>query len=521
MRSRPTIAISRSAAVMVGLAIYCHGTISLAQQSAPQAPLPQQSAQGLDFFKFLSEIFPINAPPTEPGEVPGSAKFKAEPNPNPPTVAAETAVPNFTWQQFQNAISAVLSNTATVDVAAPPESKPQPKEAVRNTVEPPEQEPAISAPPTRPQVEALHQTVSEDTVDGVSSQEGANGIGDLLRAFTTIFQSEDQSEPLPAKSTVANANAASRRQPSPAPQVAPAPAAAANLTDTAERSIFEPVRGFFSGLVGTTPPIPQAPLAPAPTAPPPMTTPDAQAKTASPVLRGPKLDGPVLPLLIVEAPRVAPTEVANLPREGAIPPSKSSTVSQPLKGVGLKMSRTGQLGGPAVPAVEINSNCFKKGPKGSWFCFDLSDWPKDIARHIEVDTWLYRNGRRVVQYDKGNATRIFTLFPSRNFEKISAYFSDKFGPPTVRAVERLALIGAPAIANPSHRWQSEMPDGQGMIVLEIRKFDDERRMVTDRRMGFIRLYKVGTTPVFRFLNETDLMLQGIKSKSNSAKNNPS
>ena len=48
-----------------------------------------------------------------------------------------------------------------------------------------------------------------------------------------------------------------------------------------------------------------------------------------------------------------------------------------------------------------------------------------------------------------------------------------------------------------------------VAVVEIRRNDDERRMIPDRDNGFIRLYEAGSTPVFRYLSETDLMLHGM------------
>ena len=48
-------------------------------------------------------------------------------------------------------------------------------------------------------------------------------------------------------------------------------------------------------------------------------------------------------------------------------------------------------------------------------------------------------------------------------------------------------------------------------VLEVRKFDNVRRMVPDTNIGFIRLYREGSQPIFRTINESDLMLQSPRS----------
>ena len=168
--------------------------------------------------------------------------------------------------------------------------------------------------------------------------------------------------------------------------------------------------------------------------------------------------------------------------------------------------------------MKNDPNCFQKGPNKAWFCVENTVWPESIREQVQVDAWLYRDARTIVQYDGGRATRMYTLFPSRNYHRVVEYFEKRFGPATEENVLPLPTIGAPMMKNPSHRWLSVQRDKGRTTALEVREYDDVRGMLPDQGIGFIRLYELGTQPVFRYLSETDLMLQSIRSANPPRKN---
>lgn len=186
--------------------------------------------------------------------------------------------------------------------------------------------------------------------------------------------------------------------------------------------------------------------------------------------------------------------------------TRRRTGGKPLEGVPLKIGLGQSFAQSGTLALKDNPNCFSKGPNKSWYCIDNTDWPDAVKSQIEVDTWLYRNGRTIVQFDSGRATRMYTLFPSRNVKSVISHFETQFGPATEYRDASMPIIGGPPLNNPSWRWLSTSPDRKKTMILEVREFDDERRMISDRNFGFIRLYEQGSTPIFRYLSETDLML---------------
>lgn len=199
-------------------------------------------------------------------------------------------------------------------------------------------------------------------------------------------------------------------------------------------------------------------------------------------------------------------------------PTSLRPKNEPLNNVELWIGRNRQLGKAAPQDMKNDPNCFQKGPNKAWFCVENAVWPESIREQVQVDAWLYRDARTIVQYDGGRATRMYTLFPSRNYHRVVEYFEKRFGPATEENVLPLPTIGAPMMKNPSHRWLSVQRDKGRTTALEVREYDDVRGMLPDQGIGFIRLYELGTQPVFRYLSETDLMLQSIRSANPPRKN---
>jgi hypothetical protein len=192
--------------------------------------------------------------------------------------------------------------------------------------------------------------------------------------------------------------------------------------------------------------------------------------------------------------------------------------------------RLGQRGGrrrseaiPFIPAVTLTvgesltlgrtltdaANCFQKGKNKGWFCLETANWPDEIRDRLRVSTWIYRKARTIVHYRSGRAQRIFSVFPANNFNKVVRFLEAKFGPPAEETDQFIALIGAPPKLNLSVKWKRKNADGS-ISALEVRKFDNVRRMVPDTNIGFIRLYREGSRPIFRTINESDLMLQRLR-----------
>ncbi|NQV56328.1 MAG: hypothetical protein HQ503_10760, partial [Rhodospirillales bacterium] len=160
-------------------------------------------------------------------------------------------------------------------------------------------------------------------------------------------------------------------------------------------------------------------------------------------------------------------------------------------------------------------NCFQKGNSGGWYCFETAIWSEPIARDLEVNTWLYRKARTIVYYSSGLAQRIYSVFPSENFNKVARYLERKYGKPNAETDQILPMIGEPSKMNITAKWRQKNADGT-VAIMEIRKYDNIRGMIPDTKVGFIRLYREGSQPIFRSLSESDLMLQSLRAESSDA-----
>ena len=98
---------------------------------------------------------------------------------------------------------------------------------------------------------------------------------------------------------------------------------------------------------------------------------------------------------------------------------------------------------------------------------------------------------------------------TNNFNRIVRFLEAKFGPPEGEMNQSIALIAGPPKLNITVKWKRRIPDGS-TSVLEARKFDNIQRMIPDTKIGFIRLYREGTRPIFRTINESDLMVQSLR-----------
>ena len=180
-----------------------------------------------------------------------------------------------------------------------------------------------------------------------------------------------------------------------------------------------------------------------------------------------------------------------------------------IPAVTLTVGETLTLGRTLSDAMSRAANCFQKGKNAGWYCLETADWPDEIRERLRVSTWIYRKAMTIVHYRSGRAQRIFSVFPAKNFNKVVRFLEAKFGPPAEETEQFIALIGAPPKLNLRVKWKRKNADGS-ISALEVRKFDNVRRMVPDTNIGFIRLYREGSRPIFRTINESDLMLQSLR-----------
>ena len=164
---------------------------------------------------------------------------------------------------------------------------------------------------------------------------------------------------------------------------------------------------------------------------------------------------------------------------------------------------TFRLGMPMT--VSSADFCIEKGSRQSLFCIEPVDWPEEIAEAFQARTAFYRGAQAIVQYDGGGASHIHTLFPARNFDAITAYFTKRLGAPPKRFDNWAILPSERNRRNLTVRWR-----GPGASVLEIRQIDDLRwSTLPDTKHGVVRMYAEDPTPVFRYVSWSDFVLARV------------
>ena len=510
--------------------------VAAAAPVAPTAPVPLTPAVTLEekepvaepeaaagMFERITRVFSVaseeaeTAPETEPAAVP---EPETEPAPAPMAVTLEekepVAEPEAAAGMFERitrvfSVASEEAETApeTEPAAVPePETEPAPAPmAVTPEDEEPvaepeaggmfervagffsrtseeaetasETEPAAVPEPEPPQTAPAPMAVTPEDEEPVAEPEGAGMFERVAGFFSrTSEEAETASETEPAV------------VPEPEPEPAPAPMAVTpeNEEPVAEpegAGMFERVAGFFSRTseeAETAPetepavvpkPEPEQAAVPEPEpepAPPPSLEPATATETA--------LAGPVA------AAARAPTGAAAA-RERRVDPV---------------LGRSLRLGKPM--AADSAEFCFEKGSRHFWFCIEPVDWPQEIAEAFQVQTILYRGAQAIVLYDGGGASQFHTLFPTRNFDAITAYFTERLGTPGKQFDNWAILSAEPNRVNRTVRWR-----GPGASVLEIRQIDDLRwSSLPDTKHGVVRIYGEDPAPVFRHVSWSDFML---------------
>lgn len=440
-------------------------------------PLPKQKTPQI--VKAAPKSVPTFKPQSKPLPPAEPITVIAQPAPRPPAVAPSLNRPPTDWDRAQDRISNLpVVSPETAKASINPAPKPASKPAPKITAKPPVQ-PATNEP--KAQTARVTPTPVPETVEPAAAVKEAGVVDGIISRITSIFTTE-QDTPAPAPEPAVTPPVAVTTAPTTNGEIESAgkeaTAASPAITTSAENGFLKRAAGAFAKFFK-------------PTVEATKDTPLGQASDQ--------------PGKGNADPRQKNGQIAAI-----LPPSSQKPGTRvggkPLQGVKLQIGLDQKFRAAKPGNFDKNPNCFSKGPNKSWYCVDNTEWPEAFKEQVEVGTWLYRNGRTIVQFDDNRLTRMYTLFPSRNLKAIVAHFEERFGPATEYRIADLPVIGGPADSNPSWRWLSVSSDKKTTMVLEIREFDDERRMIPDRTVGFIRLFEQGSTPIFRYLSETDLML---------------
>lgn len=216
-----------------------------------------------------------------------------------------------------------------------------------------------------------------------------------------------------------------------------------------------------------------------------------------------------------DAPAEAPAGPAKeVPAEQARRASDPADTAAPARhGVGADGLRLGaslvlghKLDAEHPPAMD----CIQKRSWNAVFCVESVDWPDAIRPVFMVRSPLYKGAKAIVRYDGGIATRFHAIYPSVAFDEVVGHLTRQFGEPSETPRLRMVMIGEPPRVNPTARWIGVDAKGREAAVLEVRTYDDTRGTLPDTLFGMIRLYRVGTTPIFRHLSTADLLLLNMR-----------
>jgi hypothetical protein len=359
---------------------------------------------------------------------------------------------------------------------------------------------AVAEPAAAPAAETAPQTAAaaapHKEIVSVAKPEAAPALFERIVDFFS-FSSEDartapeteqaaapEPEFAPVETPLAEAEPAPGAEAPAAEMKAPAAETKAPAAETkAGPDVFERIGEFFSfssEVDSQTAPETEQAAAPAPV--------EAPAAEAGPALAEPPSPAPGA---ATETARAGPVAAAAGAADKAAAQERRI---DPVLGLSLR------LGKPmAVESAEI---CIEKKSRQLWFCIEEVDWPKEIADAFQVRTVLYRGAQAIVRYDNGVASQFHTLFPTRYFDAVTAYFAERLGTPGKRFDNWAYLPAEPNRMNRTMRWR-----GPEASVLEIRQIDDLRwSSMPDTRHGVVRIYAEDPASVFRNVSWSDFML---------------
>ncbi|MSP81037.1 MAG: hypothetical protein EXR02_08280 [Rhodospirillales bacterium] len=190
------------------------------------------------------------------------------------------------------------------------------------------------------------------------------------------------------------------------------------------------------------------------------------------------------------------------------PPSAPPVPETVPSGLGFMLGRSLNLDKPAPPRGEVQEtgrSCIDKSRGQVVFCVEVANWPQAMETDFTVNTILYTGQQAVVRYDRGQATRMQTLFPSESFDRVVAYYAGLYGPPAEYWTRSIAPLASARHENPTRVWRARNPKTGQIATLEIRKFDDTRGGFPDTRRGTVMLYYQDTPPIFPQVSALELM----------------
>ena len=206
------------------------------------------------------------------------------------------------------------------------------------------------------------------------------------------------------------------------------------------------------------------------------------------------------------------TELAknDSPTKPARPARPSMLSRTTLTGVQMSLGESVTLENSLPPegGIDPNNECVKKNRGTTLFCIEPIDWPASISDKFQVPTILYTGPMAIVRFDQGTATRLHALFPSDDFEAVSAFYQTRYGTPTELWKRSIAPLAEPRRDNPTIAWRSRDPKTNVVSILELRKYDDTRGGFPDTNRGAVMLYTANSPPIFPQVSSHELMRIG-------------
>lgn len=192
----------------------------------------------------------------------------------------------------------------------------------------------------------------------------------------------------------------------------------------------------------------------------------------------------------------------------AAPPKEPPLPEMVPTGRGFMLGRSLALGKEPPARTDVASGtkvCVEKATGAIVFCLEPPNWPKAAEPAFRVDTILYTGLMAIVRYDGGIATRMQTLFPSDQFDKVVTYFAGLYGRPSEYWTRSIAPLAQARTENPTRIWHARNPANGQVTTLEIRKFDDTRGGFPDTRRGVAMVYVQNAKAIFPQVSTLELM----------------
>ena len=212
-------------------------------------------------------------------------------------------------------------------------------------------------------------------------------------------------------------------------------------------------------------------------------------------------------------PQPVAAQVAALPKVQDPPPSQVQPRRAEVKRGVIALTSMVKLGKtpPVKPTTTSSMSvatpewpCVSKGRWGI-VCLEKIDWSQDLAPNFKgMRSNLYRGVKAVVGYENERADFIYAVFPSTNFDAVVRGFSQRLGPPDVISQRGVRPFQKTLEPNPVRTWYGYDAEAGREIVLELSKYDDNRRTFPVMTEGSLKLTYVGEDSIFRYTAPVEL-----------------